>query len=224
MRSTWDADQALPGELIQLYRGLFEQEMARWPTEIREVLIEGHLSREWLQAGLREASNVDQLYDEIRHAGPMPDLPLIILCSMETDGFKQAVSVGESESLPRQEIEGKQRLYTALADSVPRGEIRLVEAGMSPCTSAVPAPSCRRSRTCWAGDTQAHLNTSRKDGRPPAEPQPVVLSIRAIPEGRTSPACTQQPPRRDITRNRRAHHGTSHSVRDEYLFGARRAC
>jgi hypothetical protein len=162
MRSTWDADQALPGELIQLYRGLFEQEMARWPTEIREVLIEGHLSREWLQAGLREASNVDQLYDEIRHAGPMPDLPLIILCSMETDGFKQAVSVGESESLPRQEIEGKQRLYTALADSVPRGEIRLVEAGMSPCTSAVPAPSCRRSRTCWAGDTQAHLNTSRK--------------------------------------------------------------
>jgi hypothetical protein len=40
-----------------------------------------------------------------------------------------AVSVGESESLLREEIEGKRRLYTALAESVPRGEIRLVDAG-----------------------------------------------------------------------------------------------
>ena len=92
MRSAWDADQALPdelpGELIQFYRGLFEQEMASWPAEIREVLMERHLSRKWLQAGLQDASNVDQLYHEIRHAGPMPDLPLTILCSMETDGFK----------------------------------------------------------------------------------------------------------------------------------------
>jgi hypothetical protein len=59
----------------------------------------------------------------------MPDLPLIILCSMETDGFKQAVSVGESESLLREEIEGKQRLYTALARSIPRGDIRLIDTG-----------------------------------------------------------------------------------------------
>ena len=30
--------------------------------------------------------------------------------------------MGESDSLLREEIEGKQRLYTALAESVPRGE------------------------------------------------------------------------------------------------------
>jgi hypothetical protein len=48
---------------------------------------------------------------------------------MGTDSFKRAVSVGESESLLREEIEGKRRLYTALAESVPRGEIRLVDAG-----------------------------------------------------------------------------------------------
>jgi len=133
MRQAWDPDQAfpdeLPGELIQFYRGLFAQEMADWPEEVREPLIERHVSPEWLRTGLQEASNVNQLYDEVRHAGPMPDVPLIVLCSMSTDAFKEAVSVGESESLLREEIEGKRRLYTALAASVPRGEVRPVDAG-----------------------------------------------------------------------------------------------
>jgi pimeloyl-ACP methyl ester carboxylesterase len=127
----WDPDQALPDELpdelIQLYRGLFAQEMADWPEEIREPLIDRHVSREWLRVGLQEAKNVDQLYDEVRHAGPMPDVPLIVLSSMGIDSFKRAVSQGTSESLLREEIEGKRRLYTALAESVPRGEIRLIE-------------------------------------------------------------------------------------------------
>ena len=84
---------------------------------------------DWLRVGLQESKNVDQLYDEIRHAGPMPDVPLVILCYMGTDGFKEAVSVGESESQLREEIDGKRRLYTALAESVPRGEVRLVDSG-----------------------------------------------------------------------------------------------
>jgi hypothetical protein len=131
--AAWDPDQALPDELpdelIQFYHGLFAREMADWPDSIRELLIERHVSSEWLRAGLQEAKNVDQLYDEVRHAGPMPDVPLIVLSSMEIDSFKRAVSQGTSESLLREEIEGKRRLYTALAESVPRGEIRLVNAG-----------------------------------------------------------------------------------------------
>jgi hypothetical protein len=39
------------------------------------------------------------------------------------------VSVGTSESLLREEIEGKQRLYATLAASVTRGENRPVDAG-----------------------------------------------------------------------------------------------
>jgi hypothetical protein len=100
-----------------------------WPQETRELLIERHVSPEWLRAGFQEAKNVEQLYDEVRHAGPMPDVPLIILSSMATDGFKTAVLIGESESQRREEIEGKRRLYTALAESVPRGENRPVDAG-----------------------------------------------------------------------------------------------
>jgi pimeloyl-ACP methyl ester carboxylesterase len=133
MRNGWDPDQALPDELpdelVELYRSLLAQAMADWPEEIREVLIERHASPEWLRVGFQEAKNVEQLYDEVRHAGPMPDVPLIVLCSMGTDGFKTAVLIGESESLLREEIEGKRRLYTALAESVPRGENRLIDAG-----------------------------------------------------------------------------------------------
>jgi len=128
--AAWDVDEALPdelpAELIQFYRGLFVQEMADWPEEIREVLSERHVSTDWLRAGLQEAENVDQLYDEVRHAGQMPDLPLIILTSMGIDSFKAAVSQGTSESLLREEIEGKRRLYTAWAHSL-HGENRLIE-------------------------------------------------------------------------------------------------
>ena len=113
----------------ELYRDLFAQEMKDWPQEIREMLVERHASLDWLWVGIQESKNVDQIYDETRHAGPMPDVPLIILCSMGIDGFKEAVSVGESESLLRAEIDGKRRLYTALAGSVPRGEVRLVDSG-----------------------------------------------------------------------------------------------
>jgi hypothetical protein len=77
-------------------QGLFAQEMTGWPAEISKPLIQRHVSPDWLRAGLREASNVTQLYSEMQHAGPMPDVPLIILYSMTTDAFKEAVSIGES--------------------------------------------------------------------------------------------------------------------------------
>ena len=129
--SSWDADEVLPDdlpeELIQFYRALFEQEMTDWPPDIRDVLIERHVSADWLRAGLQEAKNIDQLYDEVRHAGQMPDLPLIILTSTGIDSFKAAVSQGIPESLLCEEIEGKNRLYTTWAESVRNGENRLVE-------------------------------------------------------------------------------------------------
>ncbi|GAA2103450.1 alpha/beta fold hydrolase [Actinomadura alba] len=128
--NAWDPDQALPDELpdelIQLYRGMFAQEMADWPAEIREPLIEYHVSLEGLKAGAQEASNVDRLNDELRQAG-MPDVPLIVLTAVGIDSFKRAVSHGTPESLLHEEIEGKRRLYTALAESVSRGENRLID-------------------------------------------------------------------------------------------------
>ena len=128
--NAWDPGEALPdelpAELIQFYRHLFEQEMTDWPEEISKVLVECHVSLAWLRAGLQEATNVEQLYDEVRHAGGMPDVPVIILTSMGIDPFKAAVSQGIPESLLREEIEGKRRLYTTWAHSL-HGENRLIE-------------------------------------------------------------------------------------------------
>ncbi len=128
--AAWDTSEALPEELptelIQFYRALFEQEMTDWPEEIRQILVERHVSLDWLRAGLQEAMNVEQLYDEIRNAGQMPDLQLIILTSMGIDSFKAAVSQGTPESLLREELEGKRKLYTTWAHSL-HGENRLIE-------------------------------------------------------------------------------------------------
>ena len=126
----WDPDQALPAEvpheLIQFYRGLFAAEMTDWPEEIRELLIDCHVNPEWFGVGFAEAKNLGELNEELRRTGKMPDVPLI-LTAMGIDPFKEAVSGGTPESLLREEIEGKRRLYTALADSVSQGENRLVD-------------------------------------------------------------------------------------------------
>jgi pimeloyl-ACP methyl ester carboxylesterase len=112
------------------YRRLFEQEMAQgFPEGIRKLLIERHVSPEWLRVGLLEAKNVEQLYMAMRGQGLLPDVPLVVLCSIGTDGFKEAVLIGESEELLRGEVEGKRRLYEDLARSVPRGQIRFLDAG-----------------------------------------------------------------------------------------------
>ncbi len=42
----------------EIYRTLFAQEMSDWPDGIREVLIERHVSLEWLWADLQESGTL----------------------------------------------------------------------------------------------------------------------------------------------------------------------
>lgn len=129
--NAWDGDQALPDELpdefVHFYREQFGKMLTDWPQDLREQLIDLHVSPKGLRTGIKEGQNVEQLNEELRHSGPIPDVPLIVLTAMDIDAFKTAVSGGIDESLLRQEIEGKRRLYDALAASVPRGENRLIE-------------------------------------------------------------------------------------------------
>ncbi|HZM81451.1 MAG TPA: alpha/beta hydrolase [Candidatus Limnocylindrales bacterium] len=112
-----------------LYRDLFSREMADWPEDLATALVERHVSLDWLTVGLREARKLDDLYAEVRDTGPMPDIPLVILCSMSTDGFQDAVSMGQSPDLVRQEIAAKLRLYTDITADLARAQVRPVDGG-----------------------------------------------------------------------------------------------
>jgi hypothetical protein len=135
MRNAFDPDQALPDplpdELIQLYRDLLGagsgclaggDPRAAHRTPCKLGLAPGRCSD-----GVQIVRYRGQFLDELRAAGPLPDVPLIVLTATDIDDFRKAVSTGEDESLMREEIDGTVRLYTALAESVPRGENRLVD-------------------------------------------------------------------------------------------------
>jgi hypothetical protein len=111
---------------------------ATWPDSVREPLIEYHL-RSW-RKGLQEIKNLEtDLYDEVRHGPDMPDVPLIVLATMGTDRFKRVFT---PESYLRKMNDGMRVINAAIAESVPRGELRVLEnAGHSTvhvdCTDAV---------------------------------------------------------------------------------------
>ena len=113
----------------RLYRQLFNEEMADWQPQVRERLVAQDASLDWLAVGLRESRNIDDLYDEVREAGPMPDLPLIVLSSTGTDTFRAAVSSGKSPQLLQAEADAKLRLYGDMAASVTRGRVLPVDGG-----------------------------------------------------------------------------------------------
>jgi pimeloyl-ACP methyl ester carboxylesterase len=113
----------------KFYRKLFTEELKNWPVEIKEKLINDHESIQWLLSGSREAVNVDDLYEEIRNAKAIPNIPTTILCSMEIDDFRRVVLAGETDELIAKEIEGKNRLYQEYLSSLTEGKIIELKSG-----------------------------------------------------------------------------------------------
>ncbi|MER6942955.1 alpha/beta hydrolase [Nonomuraea sp. NPDC000554] len=109
-------------EIIELFRGLFEQKLARWPEAVREPLIEHHLTH-W-RTGMREMENLDEVGDELRRAGQAPDVPLIVLSAMGDDPARAAQV---PEELEREINDVKLALHAELAQAAPRGEHRVLD-------------------------------------------------------------------------------------------------
>jgi pimeloyl-ACP methyl ester carboxylesterase len=142
----WDAFEPgealpdeLPKEITDFYRGLFEQEMSAWPAEVRDPLVANHVHPRWLGIGMLEGSNIKALNEEMRAAGPVPDVPTVFLTAMDVDPFKRATSMGVSDEALQAEIDGKARLYDELAASFSRGENRRV-AGVGHVTLLMRRP------------------------------------------------------------------------------------
>ena len=128
----FDPDKAVPGdipqEIMDFYRGLFNDAMAEFPDAIREPLVANHVHPRWLLVGIQEGGNVKALGQEMRAvADDVPDVPTVVLTATGIDPFKRAVSAGLPEELLEAETAGKLRLYDEVAASFTRGENRRVE-------------------------------------------------------------------------------------------------
>ena len=103
--------------------------LRRIQNEIKEKLIDDHASIQWLLAGSRESVNVDELYEEIRNVGAAPNIPTIILCSMDIDDFRRVVLAGETDELIAKEIEGKKMLYQKYLSFLREGKLIELKSG-----------------------------------------------------------------------------------------------
>ncbi|MEU8897004.1 alpha/beta hydrolase [Nocardia sp. NPDC048505] len=117
---------ALPGRvqttlLRVLSKPFYKKMFAAWPPEVRTPLVDGHVSAAWMVNGAKERRSVRALHTELATGGPLPDVPLLALAALGPD---PAQRTGVSKKATDDLITAKRRLYTALADSVPRGEYR----------------------------------------------------------------------------------------------------
>lgn len=123
MKPKLDQLPELTDEQLQAARGQYAQLYAQWPTELRELLIEHHLAS-W-RTGIQETTNFEtELYDELRHGGALPDIPLIVLTAMGRNPYWEQFA---SEELQHQAHNGIQALHAAIAKAVPCGEHRVLQ-------------------------------------------------------------------------------------------------
>lgn len=109
----------------KVFRGLFEQMFAKWPDSIRETLIAYHLRT--LSKTVTERKNLSEIYDETRNGGTLPDIPIIVYTAAGIDPFMAPML---SKSALRDTIDPfndvKNKIYRQFANSVPRGEHRIL--------------------------------------------------------------------------------------------------
>lgn len=97
--------------------------LGSWPDEVRAELVDRHVTR-W-RTGLDEAANLEsEVYDEVRHGGPLPDVPAIVVTA---GAGNPAWSSFGSPELVRQTLDGIHDLHTKIASSFTHGEHRVLD-------------------------------------------------------------------------------------------------
>lgn len=113
----------LTGEQVEMARMQYGQLYQGWPDGLREELIEHHLAS-W-RTSLYETANFEtEIYDELRHGGDLPDVPLIVLTAGGDNPYWAQFA---SQELMRQALDGVRNLHAAIVASVPDGEQRFLE-------------------------------------------------------------------------------------------------
>jgi pimeloyl-ACP methyl ester carboxylesterase len=114
----------LTSEQVQGFRPIFDGMYTEWPPEIREPLIERHLDLAQVRAGMLEASNVDQLYEEMRKGGAIPAVPMIVYTAM---GIDASQTIFSAEEVVRAQNAAKLATNSAFVESWSGAEHRVLE-------------------------------------------------------------------------------------------------
>lgn len=100
---------------------------ANWPDSVRDPLIDHHATAAW-KAGLFEDRNLyTDVADELRHGGPLPDVPTLVLTALGSDDTQSYLWDAAALEVINT---AKCTLHRGLAESVPRGRhLVLSDAG-----------------------------------------------------------------------------------------------
>ncbi|MET8543253.1 alpha/beta hydrolase [Kitasatospora sp. NPDC004799] len=110
--------QSLPG-----IRRMCEELLTDFPADLRDALVEYHVSERWIHAGMAERASMPDLAVELRAGADLPDVPLIAVTPLGVDPGQLEVMGAE---LLQAMHDGKTRLYADMVDRVSDGEQRIL--------------------------------------------------------------------------------------------------
>ncbi|GGX74316.1 alpha/beta fold hydrolase [Streptomyces hiroshimensis] len=108
---------------IPAIREMCAQVLTDFPEDVREALIDYHVSERWIHVGMAERSTLAELATELKAGPDVPDVPVIALTPLGIDPGQQALM---SEQELQAMHDGKAKLYAAMANSVSHGEQRIL--------------------------------------------------------------------------------------------------
>jgi hypothetical protein len=116
-----------PEQLRPALREMYAEQLAEFPEQVRQPLLDAHVSDEWLRG---ERTNLVALADELRAGPDIPDVPVVALTA---EGVDPGPRLQMSEQTLRAIREGMRRMAAALTSAVSHGEHRTVpDAGHDP--------------------------------------------------------------------------------------------
>lgn len=135
----------LTGEQIQASRGALTQLYAQWPDAVRGQLVEHHLTS-W-RTGLQEAKNLeDEVYEELRSGGWLPDVSMIVLTAMGQNPYWAQFLSEELMREAHNGVRGPTRRSLNLFHGVSSVWSRMLRTNTSPWS--ILTQCSRQSATC----------------------------------------------------------------------------
>lgn len=113
----------LTAEQIEAARVAYAGLYTTWPADIRQELIDYHVTR-WRTAVHETANLESEVYDELRHGGPIPDVPVLVLTATARNPYWAKFLTEEQMTVAH---EGIRKLHASIAAGSSRGEHRLLD-------------------------------------------------------------------------------------------------